>query len=66
MYYREADFAIIVFDLMDTQSYQRAKQWVDEVRKNSVTNPIICICGNKCDRPRENWKVDMNFVEQFC
>lgn len=32
MYYRGAQFAIIVYDVTDQQSFERAKQWVQEVR----------------------------------
>lgn len=33
MYYRNAQAAIICFDLSDTMSFEKAKDWVSEVRE---------------------------------
>lgn len=55
MYYRGTQFAIIAYDVSDANSFERAKQWVQDVRQKSMTNTIIALCGNKCDLPKDTW-----------
>lgn len=50
MYYRGAASAVIVFDVTQASSFERAKKWVHELRQN-VSNPdlVIALVGNKVD-----------------
>merc|ERR1712227_990451 len=48
MYYRDAKAALVVFDITKADSLIRAKIWVDELR-DSGTDYIIALCGNKLD-----------------
>lgn len=50
MYYRGAASAVIVFDVTQASSFERAKKWVHELRQN-VANPdlVIALVGNKVD-----------------
>ena len=35
MYYRDADVAIIVYDITNSESFQGMKKWYNEVKQNS-------------------------------
>jgi len=49
IYYRDADIAIICFDVTSSQSYDSIQYWISELNKNCEKNIIIVICGNKID-----------------
>lgn len=50
MYYRGAKAAIIVYDITSTNSFSRAKEWVQELRQQVINqNIIIALAGNKSD-----------------
>lgn len=40
--------AILIFDLTDTEGFDRIKEWYADIKKHFPTIPII-ICGNKSD-----------------
>ncbi|KAL0228310.1 hypothetical protein RCL1_004453 [Eukaryota sp. TZLM3-RCL] len=48
IYYRNADGALLVFDITDLDSFEKAKKWVKELRQFVGTIPIV-IAGNKKD-----------------
>ncbi|KAK8456048.1 hypothetical protein SEVIR_4G267200v4 [Setaria viridis] len=50
MYYRGAAAAVVVFDITSTDSYMRAKRWVDELQRQAG-NPhlVMALVGNKVD-----------------
>lgn len=49
VYYRDANVAIIVFDLTDAGSYTKAKQWLHELRDVHQDKIYMILVGNKCD-----------------
>jgi small GTP-binding protein len=50
MYYRGASAALVVFDVTEPASFERAKKWVLELKANvSNTDLIIALVGNKID-----------------
>jgi small GTP-binding protein len=51
MFYRDADAGIVVFDLTDSNSFGRCKQWVHELREARGAAISIVIAGNKSDIP---------------
>ena len=51
MYYRDADAGIVVFDLTDTNSFTKCKQWVTELRQARGDSIVIELAGNKSDLP---------------
>ncbi|CAL5977360.1 Rab2a [Hexamita inflata] len=65
MYYRGTQFAIIAYDVSDANSFERAKNWVQEVKQKSMANTIIALCGNKCDLPKETWQVDTDSAQKY-
>ncbi|XP_057540057.1 ras-related protein RHN1-like [Amaranthus tricolor] len=49
MYYRGAAAAIIVFDITNSESFSRAKKWVQELQKQGNPNMVMALAGNKAD-----------------
>uniref|UniRef100_A0A7S0HXX4 Ras-related protein Rab-21 n=1 Tax=Phaeocystis antarctica TaxID=33657 RepID=A0A7S0HXX4_9EUKA len=52
IYYRDADSALLVFDITDPDSFIKVKSWVKELRKMVGEEIILCIAGNKSDLER--------------
>lgn len=53
MYYRNAKAAIVVYDITDMASFERAKRWVEELRSSGTVDLVIGMAGNKCDLEEE-------------
>jgi len=49
MYYRNAQAAILVFDLTSAQSYDALEQWATELREKASDDMKLFVVGNKCD-----------------
>ena len=49
MYYRNANAALVVFDLLSQESLARAQSWVRELRAQADDGIIIALVGNKLD-----------------
>lgn len=49
MFYRDADAGIVVFDLTDSASFNKSKQWVSELRQARGTDISLVVAGNKSD-----------------
>jgi len=52
LYYRDADAALICFDLSNPKSLQSVFYWVEEMNNNcnnDRTNFVLALAGNKCD-----------------
>uniref|UniRef100_A0A6B2LM49 Uncharacterized protein n=1 Tax=Arcella intermedia TaxID=1963864 RepID=A0A6B2LM49_9EUKA len=63
MYYRNADAAVLVYDLTDLESFTALQSWYQELHKN-VPNCIIILTGNKMDLQHER-KVPKQSAEEF-
>lgn len=48
MYYRNADAAVLVYDVTDADSFEMLQSWYHELQKN-VPDCIIVLAGNKID-----------------
>jgi len=64
IYYRNADGALLVYDITDADTFARAKGWVKELRKVVGTDIKITIAGNKCDMAKSR-QVDEKEAEEF-
>ena len=55
MYYRNANAALVVYDITASDSLSKAQSWVEEL-KNKVgdVNLVICLVGNKVDICEDN------------
>lgn len=49
MYYRNANCAVVVYDITQASSLDKAKQWVKELQRQANDNIIIALAGNKLD-----------------
>lgn len=49
MYYRGAQAAIIVYDITNPDTFERAKTWVKELQRQASANIVIALAGNKAD-----------------
>ncbi|XP_017612995.1 ras-related protein RABF2b-like isoform X1 [Gossypium arboreum] len=49
MYYRGAAAAIIVYDITNQASFERAKKWVQELQSQGNPNMVTALAGNKAD-----------------
>jgi len=49
IYYREANGALLVYDITDRDSFTKVRNWVKELRKIVGKNIQLVIAGNKCD-----------------
>eukprot|EP01125_Pyxidicula_operculata_P019177 TRINITY_DN692_c0_g1_i1.p2 TRINITY_DN692_c0_g1~~TRINITY_DN692_c0_g1_i1.p2 ORF type:complete len:100 (-),score=10.79 TRINITY_DN692_c0_g1_i1:117-416(-) len=52
MYYRNADAAVLVYDITDADSFTSLQSWYQELYKN-VPSCTIILAGNKADLARE-------------
>ncbi|KAM7500352.1 hypothetical protein LguiA_024766 [Lonicera macranthoides] len=49
MYYRGAAAAVIVYDITNQASFDRAKKWVQELQAQGNANMVTALAGNKAD-----------------
>eukprot|EP01103_Thecamoeba_quadrilineata_P003308 TRINITY_DN1309_c0_g1_i2.p1 TRINITY_DN1309_c0_g1~~TRINITY_DN1309_c0_g1_i2.p1 ORF type:complete len:157 (+),score=20.88 TRINITY_DN1309_c0_g1_i2:16-486(+) len=49
MYYRSAHAAVIVYDVTNPDTFEKAKDWVKELHQTGANNVVIAIAGNKID-----------------
>ena len=50
MFYKEADVAILVYDITRKESFEQIKQyWLNQIKEYSPENIILALCGNKSD-----------------
>jgi len=52
IYYRDANGALLVYDITDVDSFQKVKNWVKELRKMLGKDVVLTIAGNKADLAR--------------
>ena len=56
LYYRDADAALICFDLSNAKTFESVEYWIGEMEKNcnnDRTNFVLAMAGNKCDIDEE-------------
>jgi Ras-related protein Rab-5C len=63
MYYRNADAAVLVYDITDSESFEALQSWYQELQKN-VPDCIIFLAGNKSDL-KDKRKVTNNQANDF-
>jgi Ras-related protein Rab-5C len=49
MYYRNAQAAVVVYDVTKSTSLEKAKSWVKELQRQANPNIVIALAGNKVD-----------------
>jgi len=65
MFYKEANAAILVYDITRTETYQELKNyWANQVKDSAPENIILVVCANKSDLINEE-RVDEEEVREF-
>uniref|UniRef100_A0AAV1U059 Ras-related protein Rab-21 n=1 Tax=Peronospora matthiolae TaxID=2874970 RepID=A0AAV1U059_9STRA len=64
IYYRDADGALLVYDITDVESFHKVRTWVRELRRIVGDDISICIAGNKSDLHR-NRKVSEEDAKRY-
>ena len=49
MYYRNANCAVVVYDITQPASLDKARTWIRELQRQADPSIIIALCGNKLD-----------------
>ncbi|OJA20672.1 GTPase [Rhizopogon vesiculosus] len=49
MYYRNANCAVVVYDITQATSLDKAKTWIRELQRQADPSIVIALCGNKLD-----------------
>ena len=53
IYYRDANGAVLVYDITDADSFTKVKNWVKELRKMLGNDISLAIAGNKIDMEKQ-------------
>lgn len=64
IYYRNANGAVLVYDITDADTFERIRMWIKELRQVVGDNIHIVICGNKSDLEKER-EVNLAMAEKF-
>eukprot|EP00250_Pteridium_aquilinum_P029649 c398_g1_i1 orf=220-834(+) len=64
IYYRDADAALLVYDVTDSDSFKRVKSWVKELRQMAPKNIVLAIACNKYDLVRGR-SLDLQEAESY-
>ena len=49
MYYRNANCAVVVYDITQSASLEKARAWIRELQRQADPSIVIALCGNKID-----------------
>ncbi|KAG5872590.1 hypothetical protein JTB14_029708 [Gonioctena quinquepunctata] len=49
MFYRNANAALLVFDITSVTSFESMQMWVQELKRNVEESMVLCVVGNKTD-----------------
>ncbi len=63
VYYRDADGAVLMYDITDAASLDRARVWHKEIAARLVNNVSVVVAGNKTDLEQHR-RVDGGEAEQ--
>ncbi|KAE8875700.1 hypothetical protein PF005_g13909 [Phytophthora fragariae] len=62
MYYRNAKAAILVFDLQSEASFEKIKEWLQDLQHHVGDDIVLAVVGNKSDVPSN---FDFSKAQQF-
>ena len=66
LYYRDAQVAILTYDITNESSFNSIEFWIKELRyKVENENMILCLVGNKCDVNINERKIMTNKGENY-
>ncbi|ODV90639.1 hypothetical protein CANCADRAFT_108700 [Tortispora caseinolytica NRRL Y-17796] len=64
MYYRNANCAVVVYDITQAASLDRAKAWVKELQRQANESIVIALAGNKLDLESDR-EVDTSVAQSY-
>ena len=64
-YYRGAAAALLVFDITNTESFEKLSSWVEDARTFSRPDICMMVVGNKSDL-KDSREVDFMEASRFC
>ena len=64
IYYRNANGAVLVYDITDADTFEKVKMWIRELKKVVGDNIQIVICGNKSDMEKDR-DVPVDFADKY-
>ncbi|THU56919.1 hypothetical protein C4D60_Mb11t22280 [Musa balbisiana] len=64
IYYRDADAALLVYDITDNDTFLRVRKWVKELQQMASKDIVMAIAANKSDLVRSK-KYDIQEAESY-
>lgn len=64
MYYRNANAALLVFDITQYNTFSAVKSWITELRRNVEGPMVLVVVGNKNDLSDQR-KVDSEDAQKY-
>ena len=64
-YYRQADGALLVYDVTSAQTMHALDQFIEDAREYCPLGVVMVLLGNKCDRPPNEIEVSAEQGENF-
>lgn len=64
MYYRNANAALCVYDITSQSSFQKAQDWINELKKQAPEGIVVALVGNKADLSEQR-QVAQDDVDQY-
>ena len=61
---KTAQGVAVVFDFSNRPSFENVTKWLNEIKEN-LNNVCVVLFGNKCDLPKEAWKVTKEEAQKF-
>jgi len=65
IYYRDANGALLVYDITDADTFDRVKHWIKELKSVVGDDIEVVVCGNKGDLERHR-QVDHEAALAYC
>lgn len=63
MYYRNAQSALVVYDITKPTSFIKARHWVNELKAQASPGIVIALVGNKLDLVKNDKKAKKSVVD---
>lgn len=65
MYYRGAQAAVVVYDVTNTKTFQKAVTWIKELKQQANSQIIMVLAGNKADMAADKRVVSREEAQTF-
>lgn len=65
MYYRGAQAAVVVYDITNSKTFQKAVNWIKELKQQANSQIIMVLTGNKADMASEKRAVSREEAQTF-